>query len=107
MVKTDKKIYRPGDKVNGKVYIRTDRKLDAYLLRIRVRGKEKSSFRYRVEGESVQKENKYYYFDTKLNAFHFKDLLSPGDYTLPFEFLLPSILPASILWECSADYARP
>lgn len=107
MVKTDKLFYYPGEKVNGKIYIRADKNLDAYLLRVRVKGKETSRFRYLIDGEYVDKSNSYHYFDKKLNAFHFKGQLNPGDYTLPFEFQLPSYLPASILWEKGNEYAKP
>lgn len=45
-VKTDKPFYYPGDKVLGKIYIRTEIVLDANNLELRIKGKEKCSYWY-------------------------------------------------------------
>lgn len=104
-------FYYPGERVSGKVYLRVHRQLDAFLLRLNFKGKEKSTFKCVIsrvkQAESIENSKTYVYFDRKVNAFHFKETLRPGDYILPFEFHLPSILPASVLYQRQDEFAKP
>ena len=68
-IKTDKQFYYPGDKVYGKVYIRTDRLLDATHLDLRVKGKEKASFYYSDGDDREKKKLSHMHMDCKLTAF--------------------------------------
>lgn len=45
-VKTDQPYYYKGNTVYGKIYIRTEVPMNANVLEIDIKGKEKASFRY-------------------------------------------------------------
>ena len=43
-VRTDRPYYYPGNTVNGKIYIRAERKLSVSDLEVHIRGKERTVF---------------------------------------------------------------
>lgn len=103
-VKTDKQYYTPGEKVFGKIYLRTEHIMDADFMELRIKGKEKSSFWYsQSDGNSTSRHKARYnhrHIDCKFTVFTFNQgPLQPGDYTIPFEFDLPLNLPASCVWK--------
>ena len=80
-------------------------------LDIFVKGKEKASFKYREtihhrdnEGNTrTEHVDRWEYMSKKImefkgNCFTFQGPLAPGDYTIPFEFVLPPSIPSSILF---------
>ena len=73
--------------VFGKIYIRTTKTMNAKLIELRIKGKEKSSFYYQSDDKKVKKKYSHVHMDCKIPVFHFdQGPLQPGDYTLPFEF---------------------
>ena len=74
-VKTHKQFYYPGEKVFGKIYLRTEKVLNAKFLEIRVKGKEKSSFWYtQGSGDDSSRrkhKNSKTHMDCKFTAFQF------------------------------------
>lgn len=127
-LKTDMPFYYAGQTVTGKIYIRADRDLDAKRIIIRVKGKEKYSHWYdhvihyeeeyvdaegntqvrqatRTERRKKKEEKKI--MDYKEPAYHFEGPLAPGDYIIPFEFVLPEYMSSSIMWKRLGHHDKP
>ena len=106
-VKTDKTFYYKGDTVYGKIYIRCSRPMQANFLELDIKAKEKASHwdwvtRMDDFGNEVTEQVKVRFgekfFEFKQNCFKFNEPLAPGDYTIPFEFKLPTWAPGSCYW---------
>jgi hypothetical protein len=93
--------------------------MDAKNLEIKISGKEKASFlrreteHYHESGErksrQVTRKEKCFrnLIDVKAHCFTFGSQLMPGDYTVPFEFTIPSHLPASIMYQNRQHTDKP
>ena len=76
-------------------------------LEIQIKGKEKASFWY-TDGEHRRKAKFHHkILDFKGTAFQFHETLGPGDYTIPFEFMLPNHIPASIYFKAHHHHDKP
>lgn len=106
-VKTDKPFYLPGENVLGKIYLRTEVPIDATDIQIHVKGKEKLNFETGEGKSKAYHSHKKLLFEFKNEVWKFEGTLQPGDYTLPFEFMLPASLPASCVFSKSNDFNRP
>lgn len=113
-IKTDRPYYYPGNKVFGKIYIRAEVPMEPSHMEIYVKGKEKCSFveeethtRRDADGTEHRETTRHTrYYSKKIlhfkgTCFTFQGPLNPGDYTVPFEFTLPSTIPASIIFDGS------
>ena len=104
-VKTDQPYYYPGGVVTGRIHIRADSEMDAKKIEIKVKGKEKCSFERdeHVDDddgghtERVKEKLKQEVLDYKADIWHFDEPLQPGDYTVGFQFTLPTDLPSTIM----------
>lgn len=114
-VKTDRPYYYPGNVVYGKIYIRLEVPMNAKHLELKIKGKEKASFLYREtikEGERTRTVTRKAKMSKKILEFNgicfqFTQLLLPGDYTIPFEFTLPTNLPSSIMYHNKGHSDHP
>lgn len=118
MIRTERPYYYPGNLINGTVYMRITQELMARELQIRVTGKERSAFtlsEYVEEGEDRTGgyhedrcyESMRYVIDNVFTGHHFYGPLMPGDYAIPFNFVMPGDVPASIIWEDQMNHAKP
>ena len=105
-VKTDRPYYYPGNKVLGKIYIRTTVPMNAKQVEIKVKGKEHASYWRARENDGttnrarqVKERFKRKILKFKAPCFTFQEPLSPGDFTIPFEFTLPENIPSSMMYK--------
>lgn len=111
-VKTDRPYYYPGNKILGKIYIRTMVPMNAKQVEIKVKGKEHASYwrteththrnndgSTRTETRHVKERFKRKILEFKAPCFTFQGPLNPGDYTIPFEFTLPANIPSSMMYK--------
>jgi hypothetical protein len=111
-IKCDREYYYPGNKVIGKIYIRVlpGVSLPAKNLILRMKAYEQCEFTTHDGKKKQQKINKAknVFIDLKLNCFEFPEALGPGDYTFPFDMILPSHgCPASIEFSDFSSRAKP
>ena len=102
-IKCDREYYYPGNQIIGKIYIRVLPGVvlpaKSLILRMKVyeltgltthdgKGKKRIPKRHRSKNDLL---------DLKLNCVDFQEALGPGDYTFPFDMILPLLgCPASI-----------
>ena len=103
-VRTDRPYYYPGDEVFGKIYIRCEVPLSAAYLELGIKGDEKCSYWHTVHRKDkkstrVKKQSQRKIIEWRGTCFTFTQLLNPGDYQIPFSFVLPPGLPASIMFK--------
>jgi hypothetical protein len=105
-LKTDRPYYYPGNKVLGKMYIRGERPMNAKNVEFKFRGKEKSSFWIHTDKQHNKVQYRKQLIDVRATCFTFPQQqdLAPGDYTIPFEFVLPQNLPSSMILKNRPGY---
>ena len=120
-VKTERPFYHAGERVIGKVYIRTMVPMNPSHLDLHIDGLEKTSHRNferrRIEGREgqadeweevmVKEKHEHKNLEFKGRCFTFNGPLYPGDYTIPFDFTLPMGLPASIMYRNDRIREKP
>jgi hypothetical protein len=114
VVQTDEQLYNPGSVVTGKISIRCTGPCDPNQIVLYVKGVEKVSFKTRetheVDGRQetreVKRRHKKDIFRYSAPVFIFSaPQLNVGDYTIPFSFTMPAVLPSSFqfidhhMWE--------
>ncbi len=108
VVQTDAQMYNPGQQVTGRISIRCTSPCDPQQIMIYVKGVEKLSFMERetrtheVDGRretthvDVKRRQKKDIFRYQSPVFVFtQPMLYPGDYSIPFSFMMPTGLPSS------------
>ena len=110
-IKTDKPFYYPGNTVYGKIYLRVEVPICPVELSVRVKGKETSYciLEYNEEEGYVADERNYekLIVDFKSVIYRFPQglgPLNPGDYLFNFEFPLPDLIPASMIFEHGGNF---
>lgn len=89
--------------------------MQAKNLEFLITGDEKASFTHRYHtgsGKNRRARSKKVsmaatLISSKVNAMTFGGPLMPGDYVIPFEFILPLGLPASIMFKNNETLAKP
>ena len=122
-VKTEQPYYYPGNVVFGKMYIRCEVPMMADKLNILIEGCEEGAFTWersytvtdtdadgnstsRTETETVYEHFHRTILDSKFLCFTFGGALQPGDYTVPFEFTLPSTCPSSVSFGGGSNWGK-
>ena len=77
----------------GKVYVRATRPFFASYLDIQVEGAEQVQWQEDAADTQARKR----IFEFKQRVCTFKQMIQPGDYSLEFEFVLPTHCPGSML----------
>jgi hypothetical protein len=104
VVQTSQPIYNPGTPVSGSIYLRITAVCAPREILIDVKGVEKVSWKDRethnVDGRQetreVKRRDKRDIFRYKNPCFAFTlPQLMPGDYSIPFSFMMPANLPSS------------
>jgi len=116
MVQTSQPLFNPGQVVSGSIYLRVGMPCPARQIMLEVKGQEKVSWIDRV---TRQHEGRQETFNEKRKAkkeiFHYKNpcfqfttpMLMPGDYTIPFSFQLPPLIPSSMNFSDTTLQSRP
>jgi hypothetical protein len=79
----------------------------ASTVEIQIKGKEKASYILHTADGSAKCRFDNRILDFKGTAFQFHETLEPGDYTIPFEFMLPDHIPASIYFKAHHSIEKP
>lgn len=115
-VQTANPIYNPGSMVTGTIYLRIGVPTPARQVMIQVKGTEKVSWMdtetETVDGRQEQREVKR---RAQTEILHFQNpcyvisvpMLMPGDYTIPFQFMLPPNLPSSFQFMRHEMHQKP
>jgi hypothetical protein len=79
----------------------------ASALEIQIKGKEKASYWFDTDNGRRKAKFHHKILDFKGTAFQFHETLGPGDYTIPFDFMLPDHIPASIYFKAHHSHDKP
>jgi hypothetical protein len=105
IVQTSQQIYNPGSQISGSIYLRVTAPAPARQVLIEVKGTEKVGFvdfeykthEGRQERVEVKRKHERTIFMFTAPCFTFTvPQLQPGDYTIPFSFVMPPNLPSSL-----------
>lgn len=120
VVQTDQQLYNPGSQVTGRISIRCTNHCEPKQIILYVRGVEKVSFMdnetrtHEVDGRRetrtvvVKRRHKKEIFKQEVPAFVFTaPLLQPGDYSIPFSFVMPAGLPSSFQYIDQHIWQKP
>lgn len=112
MLATQQPFYSPGQQIAGTIYLRTINPVNAKAIEIEVIGKEKASLVSReahhttdaqgnphTEWHDKKHKSKRNIFHSKVPAVLFPGGVAPGDYAIPFGFMLPLGLPSSFFFK--------
>ena len=104
ILQTAKPFYMPGEAVTGTIFLRTMVPVNVSTIDLEVSGKEKVSFEVRTNRNNDWHDDKH---KAKRTIMHFHQpaftfavsTLAPGDYAIPFTFVLPVGIPSSLLFK--------
>ena len=104
ILQTAKPFYMPGEAVTGTIFLRTMVPVNVSTIDLEVSGKEKVSFVVRTNRNNDWHDDKHKARRTIMHfhqpAFTFAvSTLAPGDYAIPFTFVLPVGIPSSLLFK--------
>ena len=105
-IQLEKKTYSIGETITGVVCIDLKNYLNASTLFLKLRGRENvfisiPTVKEVKEGDQIRQETTYKLAKDRKNTINFKPVLhswnsiSPGQYSIPFSFLIPYTLPGS------------
>lgn len=118
-IKTENPYFYPGNLVQGKIHVRITSQMNATGLDMNINGMEIAKFIRRVRKSTGSGKNRKHktviyherYTKPQMNysarVFTFAEPLMPGDYEFTFEFTLPPVLPASIIYHNMGHHDRP
>lgn len=115
-----KPFYYPGEFIQGTIFFRVLRPIEAKSVDIQVKGKEKGSFldihyetvtengNSRQERREIKRKMGKTIIDFTAPCFNFAtSILNPGDYSIPFAFQVPGGLPSSLNYKNSHVERKP
>jgi len=105
-LQTDKTAYQAGDTVTGTIYINLISNYPGNQLFLKLKGKEVVHDVTKKRGKDYKMTVKCFGCDSTIKEtvlVHSWEILSPGQFSFPFSFLLPHDLPASF-YQQGRDY---
>ena len=107
-LQTDKSAYEAGETVTGKVSLNLLQPFPGKDLKIKLKGKEAVHLIRRVQQGKSHAEKQYRQvnriIDKSVSVHSWNELL-PGQYVIPFSFMLPSKIPSSFHQEAHRYFA--
>uniref|UniRef100_A0A0G4GZD3 Arrestin C-terminal-like domain-containing protein n=1 Tax=Chromera velia CCMP2878 TaxID=1169474 RepID=A0A0G4GZD3_9ALVE len=113
-VRTDKPSYSPGETVRGELFLKLMSPIDTSGVFVKVTGYERVKIEETVErqhGERTERETHVRHgrsdiFKMKVPIWNVRGGLAPGDYTIPFTFVLPQGIPGTLSVRDRADFGK-
>lgn len=112
LLQTQQPFYSPGQLITGSIFVRASHEIhNPKMIEIEVKGKEKVSFI-----ETIHRNNETHHEKRKVvreiihynsPAFVFTGPIAPGDFSIPFQFPLPTGLPSSLFFKRHHDHRKP